>query len=114
MTIRIRVQLGPGFEQSLARQRECASILAAFLTPAAVIALLLGIWRLGWDLRWAGEFAISRGLLSHWQVWFAIAGLLQICAVILNHFGRGYREDGEEYISPLSPLQESRASRKHA
>ena len=47
MTIRIRVQLGPDFERTLARQRQIASILAAFLTPVAVSAFLLCVWRLG-------------------------------------------------------------------
>jgi hypothetical protein len=47
------------------------------------------VWRLSADLKWAGEFAISRGLFSHWQVWIAVAGVLQTCASILNRYGRG-------------------------
>jgi hypothetical protein len=89
MVVRIRLRVGPGFRRQLARDRKLASIAAALLTPAAVMALVLGIWRLSADLNWTGEFAISRGLFSHWQVWIALAGLLQTCAAILNRYGRG-------------------------
>ena len=89
MKVRIHLRLGPAFGRSLARNRELASVAAALLTPAAVMALVLGVWRLSSDLNWTGEFAISRGLFSHWQVWIAMAGLLQTCASILNRYGRG-------------------------
>lgn len=103
MTIRIRVQLGPDFERTLARQRQIASILAAFLTPVAVSAFLLCVWRLGSDIGWAGEFAISHGLLSHWQVWLVIAGLLQTVAVALNRFGHSGRLT-ETFVSHAEPV----------
>jgi len=89
MTVRIRLALSPAFERRLAKNRELASMAAALLTPAAAMALALGVWRLGSDLKWTGEFAITRGLFSHWQVWIAMAGLLQACASILNRYGRG-------------------------
>ena len=60
-----------------------------FLTPLALMALALGVWRLGSDLKWTGEFAISSGIFSHWQVWLAMAGLIGTCAAILNRYGRG-------------------------
>jgi hypothetical protein len=62
---------------------------AALLTPAAVLSFALGLWRLGCDLNWTGRFAISEGVFSHWQVWFAIAAVLQACASILDRYGRG-------------------------
>jgi hypothetical protein len=40
-------------------------------------------------LKWTGEFAISRGVFSHWQVWLAMAVILQVCAAMLNRYGRG-------------------------
>ncbi len=76
-------------ERRLARFRKLASGMAALLTPAAFMAFALGMWRLCADLKWAGEFAITRGIFSHWQVWIAMAGVLQTCAVILNRYGRG-------------------------
>ncbi|HWR51160.1 MAG TPA: hypothetical protein VN428_08635 [Bryobacteraceae bacterium] len=89
MIVRIRLRLGPAFVYSLRRNRELASFAAALMTPAAVAAFVLGVWRLASDLEWAGAFVISHGLFSHWQVWIAMAGLLQTCASALNRFGRG-------------------------
>jgi len=84
----------------MARNRELASVAAALLTPAAAMALVLGVWRLGSDLKWTGEFAIRRGIFSHWQVWIGMAGLLQACASILNRYARGGR--GEATSGTLS------------
>ena len=61
---------------------------AALLTPIALMALALGVWRLSVDLNPASQFPISRGIFSHWQVWIAMAGLLWTCASILNRRGR--------------------------
>ncbi len=87
MKVRIRVRPEFVFTKTLARNREFASFAAAFLTPAAVMAFALGMWRLASDLNWTGEFVISSGLFSHWQVWIALAGLLETCASILNRYG---------------------------
>ncbi len=92
MVLRVHVRVRPALGRKLARSRELALLLSTLLTPAAVMALVLGCWRLGSDLNWTGEFAISRGLFSHWQVWIALAGVLQTCASILNRYGRGGRE----------------------
>ncbi len=89
MKVTIRLRLGPTFRRGLARNRRLACVVASLLTPAALMALALGIWRLGSDLNLTGEFAISGGLFSHWQVWIAVAGFLQTCASILNRYGRG-------------------------
>jgi hypothetical protein len=84
----------------MAKNRELASVAAALLTPAAAMALVLGVWRLGSDLKWTGEFAIRRGIFSHWQVWIAMAGLLQTCASILNRYARGGRGQVTSSVSP--------------
>lgn len=89
MRVRIRLRVSSAFERRLAKNRQLASVAAALLTPAAAMALVLGVWRLGSDLKWTGEFAITSGIFSHWQVWIAMAGLLQTCASILNRYGRG-------------------------
>lgn len=64
-----------------------ANILVALLTPAAVVALVLGIWRVGVDLGWAGVFPISDGLFSHWQVWIALSIALKILSSTLIAWG---------------------------
>jgi hypothetical protein len=48
------------------------SMFALLLTPVAVVAAALGVWRLGADPGWTNQFFISDGLLSHWQAWFAV------------------------------------------
>jgi len=89
MGIRIRVRLEPELARKLARLRRLAGPAGALLTPAAVLALALGCWRLAADMNFTGQFAISGGLFSHWQVWIGLAVLLQALASRLNRYGRG-------------------------
>jgi hypothetical protein len=63
---------------------ELAPLLAALLTPASVVALTLAFWRLGADLSWTGQFAITAGMFSHWQVWMALAVGLQSSAMYFS------------------------------
>jgi len=37
----------------------------------------MGLWRMGADLDWAGNFVFQNGLLSYWQVWIAAAAGVQ-------------------------------------
>ena len=48
-------------------------MLAVMLTPLAVLAGALGVWRLAADPGWTNHFFIAHGLLSHCQVWFTVA-----------------------------------------
>jgi hypothetical protein len=57
---------------------KAANLIVALATPTAMIALVLGLWRLAADLGWTGEFFISDGLLSHWQVWILLAAGLKL------------------------------------
>src|SRR6476659_6958915 len=63
---------------------QIVGFIGAFLTPFAVMEAALGVWRLGDDFGWAGPFFINQGVLSHWQVWFALAGFTQFTSVHLN------------------------------
>jgi hypothetical protein len=67
--------------------RTLASAMGALLTPAAAVAAILGLWRLAADLNWAGDFAISTGFFSHWQVWLALAAALELAAWRLSRYG---------------------------
>jgi hypothetical protein len=49
------------------------SALSGITTLVSVSCLMLGLWRLTADVGWTDEFAIQSGLLSHWQVWLALA-----------------------------------------
>src|SRR5258708_17674991 len=68
------------FGQAIRASEETADLLVALITPAAVIALVLGLWRLTADLEWTGSFLISHGFFSHWQGWISLALTRQLRA----------------------------------
>jgi hypothetical protein len=88
MVVRIRLSSGPRVRQKPRKNQHVALALAALLTPAAVMACVLTFWRLAADLNFTGQFPITDGLFSHWQVWLTIAATLQFSAVLLNRFGK--------------------------
>lgn len=53
------------------------------------MACVLGLWRLAADLGDTGQFPITQGLFSHWQVWIAISASVQFSAILLNRYGKG-------------------------
>lgn len=73
--------------EAILKQRRYAPVLGFLITPFALTGYVLAFWRLGADLNWLGEFFITKGLLSRWQVWLAIAIAMQIAANQLNRFG---------------------------
>lgn len=74
--------------QKRKRQRRIALALSALLTPAAVLAAVVGLWSIAADLNWTSRFAIPSGLFSHWQVWLGTAAALQLCSHALNRYAR--------------------------
>jgi hypothetical protein len=62
------------------------SLLAAMLTPLAVVMGALGVWRLAADPGWTSDFFIAHGLLSHWQVWFTAAIIGRVSSRGLNRW----------------------------
>jgi hypothetical protein len=62
------------------------SMLAKWLTPFAVLAGALAVWRLAADTGWTNQVFIANGLLSHWQAWFAVAIAAHTSARILNRW----------------------------
>ena len=88
MLVRIRFGRGPTIERKGRKNRRLALVGSALLSPGALIAAALGTWRLAADLKLAGDFAIARGLFSHWQVWMGAAALLQLCSRALWRYGR--------------------------
>jgi len=95
MVVRIRLQRGPKVRQKVRKNRHVALASAALLTPAAVSAFVMGMWRLGADLGFTRSFAIREGILSHWQVWLAISVAIQFVAVLLNRYGGSKPDAGE-------------------
>ena len=87
MRVRIQFQEGPRVRKGEAKNRHLAHGASALLTPAAVMAAVLGVWRICSDIGLSGEFGISQGVFSHWQVWMAVAAILELLAIALNRYG---------------------------
>jgi hypothetical protein len=88
MVVRIRLGTFPRRGALSSKKRHVAQGIASLLTPAALMASILGFWRIGADFHWMSSFAIPSGWLSHWQVWLGGAALLQLCAYALNRYGK--------------------------
>lgn len=76
-TSRWAATLKPAMQRVVTASEAAMDVLPALLTPASVVALVLGLWRVTADVGWTEAFLISNGLFSHWQVWIALAILLQ-------------------------------------
>jgi len=75
MVVRIRFGKQPKPAAKRARNRRFAQGIAALLKPAALMALALGMWGIGADLKLTSAFAIRSGWLSLWQFWLGTAAL---------------------------------------
>jgi len=62
------------------------SVLGLVLTPAAFLAAVLGVWSFAADPGWTGPFFVTRGLLSRYQLWFAIAVASQTAALAFKRW----------------------------
>jgi hypothetical protein len=67
---------------------DVAAAIGVLLTPAAFLAMVFAVWRLGSDLSWTERFPIASGPFSHWLVWVGVAALLETCAVALGRSRR--------------------------
>lgn len=106
MIVRIRLREGPRVRKTKGKNRGLALAFAALLAPVTLGCYLLASWRLGADMGLFGGFAITVGILSHWQVWTAIAVTLHTVTLILTRYGN----DGEFRL----PFSGTLASQKKA
>jgi hypothetical protein len=88
MIIRIRLGKGAKVGKGRRKNKRLASVVAALLNPAAVMAAALAVWRVTADMKLTGSFAITSGFFSHWQVWLGAAIVLQVCSWLLNRYAR--------------------------
>jgi len=95
MRVRIRFGRGARIAHKPHEKRHVAAAVGSLLTPAAVGASILGLWRIAADLKWTSEFAIPNGFFSHWQVWLAAAALLQLCSHLLGRYGVPHGSNGD-------------------
>jgi hypothetical protein len=94
MTVKVRVERRkrapePPREPEEVTPEELARGLAAILTPATLVPVLLAVWRLGADLGVAQPFQFSEGPLSSWIVWLLIAVAMGSAVAWLKNRGRG-------------------------
>ena len=87
----IRWQSAPRWFEAISNQARkllgsALPVLRLLLTPVAMLAGALSIWRLAADPGWTNGFFIANGFPSHWQVWFAIAIGMQMSAWSLNRW----------------------------
>jgi hypothetical protein len=81
-----------------------ALLSASLLTLVAISCASLGLWRVGTDLDWAGDFVVQDGLLSHWQVWIGFAVAMQYTSWWLaRHAGLAQRREAE-IVQDAEPL----------
>jgi hypothetical protein len=75
-----------------------ATFSASLLTLVAISCASLGLWRVGADLDWAGEFVIQDGFLSHWQVWIGFAAIVQYTSWWLARHADAARQREAEIV----------------
>jgi hypothetical protein len=86
MRVRIRLGKGPSVKQRYGTNGRVALALSSLLTPASLMAAVLGLWRLGADLNLTGGFAISTGPFAYWQTWMLTAAGLRFCSSLLTRY----------------------------
>jgi hypothetical protein len=91
MNMAIRLQSAPRWYEAISREVStllgtALPVLRFLLTPVAVLAGVLSVWRLGNDPGWTNGFFIADGFLSHWQVWLVFAAGIQMSALGLNRW----------------------------
>ncbi len=88
---RVPIEIGAALRAPARTMRPLFPALEFAFTQSAFVAYVLAAWRLGADLEWTGQFFVSNGVLSHWQVWLAAAFLLQASGTAVGRLGRGER-----------------------
>jgi hypothetical protein len=88
MIVRIRLGRGAAISRRAGKNSRMARVAAYLLTITSISCASFGVWRLGNDLGWAGDFVFTTGALSHWQVWIAAAIAAQYLAWQLTSYAR--------------------------
>ena len=86
MVVKIRFGRGAVVSRRAGKNSRIARLAASVLTLVSISCASLGLWRIGTDLAWAGDFVFPGGLLSHWQVWIATAIAVQYLSWQLSRY----------------------------
>jgi hypothetical protein len=100
MKVRFHFRQGRPVQRLRGKNRKVAAAAGALLIPIALMAYVLGLWRVASDLGLAAEFEVS-GLFSHWQVWIMLALGLSAAASALNRYGRGGQLEESRVVTPF-------------
>ena len=106
MVVRIRFGRGAAFSRRVGKNSRIARLAATLLTLVSISCGSFGLWRVGIDLGWTGNFVFTAGVLSHWQVWIAAACIAQYLAWQLSRYARRAveTEADDESAEDSSPL----------
>src|SRR5689334_3749423 len=88
MILRVRLRRGQPIQHKAGKNRHLALAFGGLMMPLALMAYVLGFWRLASDMGIAGESGIT-GVFSHWQIWIPTGALLQFGGSSLTRYGRG-------------------------
>jgi hypothetical protein len=102
MVVKIRFGRGPVVMRKQGKNSRMAMLAASLLTLVSISCGALGLWRIGTDLDWAGDFVFSKGLLSHWQVWVGATIAVQYGAWRLTRYASLAREQDQPEIEEVS------------
>jgi hypothetical protein len=94
MIVRIRLSLDTSRHHKPFVRRQAALIVSSLMTPIALAGWTLGGWSVAASMNWSGDFPISEGLFSHWQVWVALAIAVQFVAFLLQRYASGDKVTG--------------------
>jgi hypothetical protein len=109
MVVRIRFGRGRVISRRKGKNSGIAILAASLLTLVSISFASLGIWRIGTDLAWAGDFVVPDGLLSHWQIWIGAALLIQYAAWRLNRYAKQAAPQSPEIEPAEKPAERVRA-----
>jgi len=110
MVIKIRFDRGPVVSRRKGKNSRIARLAASLLTLVSISCASLGMWRIGTDLGWAGDFVFPSGFLSHWQVWIGVATLVQYMSWRLTRYARKARLPEPIEPATVEPGTESQAT----
>jgi len=86
--VKVRFGRGPVVTRRKGKNSRIARLTASLLTLVAISCASLGLWRLGSDLDWAGDFFVQSGFFSHWQVWVGAGIGAQYASWRLTRYAR--------------------------
>jgi hypothetical protein len=88
MVVKVRFGRGQIVTRRQGKNSRIAKLSASLLTLVSISFASLGMWRIGTDLDWAGDFVFPQGFLSHWQVWIGAAIAVQYTGWRLARYAR--------------------------